>query len=147
MHLHLRGGTSGTPARLHPPRRRRHCRRRRNHMHFSRRPTQDASPAHQEQSSTKAKRNTRSQAPAHQHESQSQVNELDEEQKARELEQQITDMQGEALSSLQPLSRGLITSTSKAHLHHSIRPHLGLAILEQVLTLSTSAAQTQTSTS
>jgi hypothetical protein len=67
------GGTSSTPARLHPPRGRRHHRRRRNHRHISRKPTQVASDAHQEQSFIEAERNTRSQAPAHQHASQSQA--------------------------------------------------------------------------
>jgi hypothetical protein len=76
------------------PRGRRHRRRRRKLRHFSRRPTQAASPSHLEQSLTEAKRNTCSQAPVHM---QAKVRQmiLDEEQNARELEQQIADMQGE----------------------------------------------------
>jgi hypothetical protein len=51
--------------------------------------------AHQEQSFTEAERNTRNQALAHQHASQSQADDTGyEEQKARELEQQIAYMPG-----------------------------------------------------
>jgi hypothetical protein len=67
---------------------------------------------------------------------------LDEEQNARELEQQIADMQGEQHYQLQQNSPYIL-----ALLHHNSRPHLGLAISEQVLIPCTTAALTQHNTS
>jgi hypothetical protein len=66
-------GVHQAPHQASFPRGRRHRRRQQNLRHFSRRPTQTASPAHQEQSFTETKRNTCSQAPVHHHASQGQV--------------------------------------------------------------------------
>jgi cytochrome c5 len=91
---------------------------------------------------------------------------LEEEQKARELEQQIIEMQGEdpchqqqapalnlnprhpQIPAFAPATfQGLNYLDDKALLHYNFMPPLGRKITKQTLTQSTMAVQTQLSTS
>jgi hypothetical protein len=77
------------------PRGRRHRRRQQNLRHFGRRPTQTASPSHQEQSFIETKRILAAKRQRITMQAKVRQMILDKEQKARELEQQIAYMQGE----------------------------------------------------
>jgi hypothetical protein len=83
---------------------------------------------------------------------------LDEEQKTRELEQLIADMQGEGSHQMQQNSpyipvitpttfQGINYLDERSHLHHNFRLHLGLTTSEQELIPTTMVAPTQHNTS
>jgi hypothetical protein len=100
-HLQLRRPTASTTPRLRSTRGRRRNRGRRSHQHLMRRPATTAGPAHQEPQPPKAEKHPQGQVPTCHRPGQGAPMIRDEEQRARELEQEIALIQSEGQHSLQ----------------------------------------------